>query len=186
MKLIPPPKFETKRLIIRPIKPEDAKSIFKWASKEKVVNLLTWPPYETVEGVESFILKRIKEHYEKNIWDPLAITFKGSDDVIGFVGAFLASEKAKCLEIGYVLDDVHWGKEIMAEAVYELVNQLFEKTDVHRIQVHTKDNNLNSKRVIEKLGFIKEGTVRDGAYVKGEFWTTHIYSLLRGEKLNSL
>ncbi|PKK96623.1 MAG: N-acetyltransferase, partial [Tenericutes bacterium HGW-Tenericutes-3] len=56
---------------------------------------------------------------------------------------------------GYVLDDTHWGKGLMIEAVNAVLKYAFKDLELDKVIVgHALDNN-QSKRVIEKAGFEK-------------------------------
>ncbi len=84
-------------------------------------------------------------------------------------------------EIGYMLLPDVRGKGYTTEAVKIIVDYLFLLKDIPRIQAIINENNLGSKRVLEKNGFIKEGTLRKMGFIRGQYLDGVMYSILREE-----
>ena len=97
---------------------------------------------------------------------------------IGGIGHFPAG---KLMEIGYVLIPSERGKGHCTEAVKIMVDYLFLSKDIVRIQAHTDVRNVASQKVLEKVGFKKEGTVRKFSFIRGEWRDGYLYSILREE-----
>ena len=97
---------------------------------------------------------------------------------IGGVVCFPAGEG---VEIGYVLDPKERSKGYCAEAVKIMVDYLFLSKNIVRVQAHMAVRNLASQRVLEKVGFSKEGTVRRFKFIRGEWRDMFLYSILREE-----
>ena len=85
------------------------------------------------------------------------------------------------LEIGYALSPEGRGKGYCTEAVKLLLDYSFLTTLVARIQAHTDVRNVASQRVLEKNGFVKEGTNRQSYFANGELHDMFIFSTLRKE-----
>jgi ribosomal-protein-serine acetyltransferase len=66
-------------------------------------------------------------------------------------------ENSTYADVGYWLSEVHQGQGLMTSAVEELVKFAFEKCNVERIEIHCGINNLKSRSIPERLGFINEG-----------------------------
>jgi RimJ/RimL family protein N-acetyltransferase len=62
-----------------------------------------------------------------------------------------------------------------------MVDYLFLSKDVVRVQAHTDVRNVASQRVLEKIGFKKEGVVRKSSFVRGEWRDSCLFSILREE-----
>lgn len=93
-------------------------------------------------------------------------------------GAFHFLE-GRCLEIGYALVRSERRKGYGAEAAQIMVDYLFLSKDIVRIQAHTDVRNMVSQRVLEKIGFKKEGIIRKYVFVRGEWRDAVLYSILR-------
>jgi RimJ/RimL family protein N-acetyltransferase len=97
---------------------------------------------------------------------------------IGGITHFPAGET---LEIGYVLNPSERGKGYGTEAAEIMVDYLFLSKDTVRVQAHTDIRNEASQKVLEKAGFKKEGVVRKGFFIRGEWRDCCLYSILREE-----
>ena len=75
----------------------------------------------------------------------------------------------------------YWNQGYATEAAGRVVEYGFETLDLHRIQAFVLPTNIGSVRVLEKLGFRREGVLRDYVLKWGEFQDRAIYGLLRGE-----
>jgi RimJ/RimL family protein N-acetyltransferase len=73
------------------------------------------------------------------------------------------------------------GKGYGTEALGIMVDYLFLSKEVMRIQVQTDVRNAVSQKVIEKVGFKREGTLRKDFFMRGEWVDAYIYSILREE-----
>ncbi|CAG7659144.1 Putative ribosomal N-acetyltransferase YdaF [Paenibacillus allorhizosphaerae] len=90
------------------------------------------------------------------------------------------NQKVNMVTIGYFLAESYWGKGIATKAVNVLVKFLFETVSVNRIQAEVMPLNENSKRVLLKNGFIKEGTIRQANVWAGKgIVDLEIYSILK-------
>ncbi|WP_250278255.1 GNAT family N-acetyltransferase [[Clostridium] colinum] len=148
--------LETDRLFLRTFTENDLDDFFEYAKTEEIGLNAGWIPHTSKEDSKIILNMFIKD---KNTF---AIVYKKNNKVIGSIS--LSKDKlrsgvnSKCL--GYVLSKDYWGKGIMTEAVKKIVQYCFVTLDLDILSVsHFKDN-IASKRVIEKNGFIYEGTIR--------------------------
>ena len=101
---------------------------------------------------------------------------------IGFITHFHVLHIAgKQLEIGYSLVPSERGNGYCTEAVKIMVDYLFLSRDTTRIQAQTDPRNEASQKVLEKVGFKKEGTIRKNFFMRGEWRDAYVYSILREE-----
>jgi RimJ/RimL family protein N-acetyltransferase len=87
----------------------------------------------------------------------------------------------KWMEIGYVFVPSARGKGYGTEAVQLIVDYLFLSKELARIHAVADVRNKASKRVLEKAGFQREGTMRKCVYNRGELRDYYLYSILREE-----
>lgn len=97
---------------------------------------------------------------------------------VGVVNTFPVGE---LLEIGFTLIADQRGKGYGTEAVTILVDYLFLSRDIVRVQAATDIRNIASQRVLEKVGFKKEGVVRKSMFIRVEWRDLLLYSVLREE-----
>jgi len=123
---------------------------------------------------------------EKMLESPLElkpfIIEKKDGNKIGFISHFYVLHPAsRQLEIGYSLLPSMRGKGYCTEAAKIMVDYLFLSKDTMRIQASTEVRNAASQKVLEKVGFKKEGTVRRCFFMRGEWKDAYLYSILREE-----
>lgn len=105
---------------------------------------------------------------------------KAPEKLVGIMVANDFNQKVNMVTIGYFLAESYWGKGIATKAVNVLVKFLFETVSVNRIQAEVMPLNENSKRVLLKNGFIKEGTIRQANVWAGKgIVDLEIYSILK-------
>jgi len=173
------PTLETKRLILRKLRLEDAKDLFEYASDPEVAKYVTWEPHKSIEDSINLI-KFTHERYEKRegiIW---GIVYKENNKVIGTFDISPVTKHFRA-EIAYALSRDYWGKGIATEAVKEAIKFGFEKMNLNRIQAMCIPENIGSYGVMEKVGMKYEGLIREYMYIKGKFQDLKLYSILRRE-----
>lgn len=84
-------------------------------------------------------------------------------------------------ELGFALGRTHWGKGYARTAVTAVLNFAFEQLDLHRVGADTDPRNDASIRLLEKLGFRREGLLREHYQVTGEIQDALLFGLLRKE-----
>jgi RimJ/RimL family protein N-acetyltransferase len=86
-----------------------------------------------------------------------------------------------CYEIGYSILPEHRGSGYATQAGRLMVDQLFNSTRVFRIQAHCLSSNDASRQVLEKIGMIREGTLRGLCFAAGQQLDVEMLSILRSE-----
>jgi RimJ/RimL family protein N-acetyltransferase len=84
-------------------------------------------------------------------------------------------------EIGYAIGSDYWGKGYMNEALTALIAHAFEVLDLRRLEADVDPRNTRSIRTLERLGFQREGFLRERWHVCGEIQDAFFYGLLRRE-----
>jgi len=107
-----------------------------------------------------------------------AIVYEG--EVVGSIGIFRKTNiHSKTAELGYYLAKKQWGKGIMTKAISEACAQVFAESDIIRIFAEPFSRNAASCRVLEKVGFSYEGTMKCNAVKNGKVEDMRIYALIR-------
>lgn len=152
--------FETDRLILRKFKADDAEQIFNnYSSKDTVTKYLSWKTHKSVEDAKSFLNGFVLPAYENEDTYRWAIVLKETNEVVGSIDVVRMDKPKKKVELGWVLDDTHWGKGIMPEAGKIVLDYLVEE-GFERIQAFHNIENGKSGRVMEKIGMQFEGVLR--------------------------
>jgi len=176
-----PPDVETARLRLRALREEDAPDVFAYAGDPEVARFVTWQPHRTVADSLGFIHDYALANYARRVPDPFALELRARPGVVGTAGCFWASETHRTLELGYALARPLWGRGLVAEAAGAVLDYVFASYSVERVQARCFTGNERSLRVMEKLGFAREGILRAALYKDGSTHDAHICSVLRGE-----
>jgi [ribosomal protein S5]-alanine N-acetyltransferase len=176
------PCFETARLALRTVVATDLDALFAVNADSEVTRYLPYPTWQSQEDADAWF-KRLQDRFAARIGVQWAICEKDDDRVIGNALIFGFSVDHDIAEIGYVIGREHWGQGYVAEAMRPIVAYAFEKLSCHRLQAKLDAMNHASARVLEKLGFAYEGTLREDFAKDGIRSDTAFYGLLRREWL---
>ena len=106
----------------------------------------------------------------------LAVTTHSTDRLIGFARLALGGVKAG--KLGYAIAADHWGNGYATGAARALVNYGFTHLGLHRITAAVGPDNSASIAVLEKLGFVQEGKLRDHVFTNGAWRDSILFSVL--------
>lgn len=109
------------------------------------------------------------------------IELKAEGCLIGTCGYCRWDQQHHHAEIGYDLWPDYWGQGLMPEALGALIRFGFVRMNLNRIEATTHTENLRSQRVLEKLGFQREGLLREYYCRDGIFNHQVLFSLLSSE-----
>ncbi|HZY95450.1 MAG TPA: GNAT family protein [Candidatus Bathyarchaeia archaeon] len=103
---------------------------------------------------------------------------------IGIVIHFNAGGSPFRTEIGYILKETARGQGYATEAASIIVDYLFLSRNLERVQAHTVAENSASHKVLERIGFKKEGELRHAGWLRGRWINYYSWSILRSEWAN--
>jgi len=173
------PRLETKRLILREPTLPDAEDVFVFRS-DPIVQRFNSEPMTDVSQAEELITNHHAKYLRTDgiLW---GITLKGKDTVIGSVGFSRRSNHNRAM-LGYDLAHEYWGQGIGSESVQEVIRFGFERMGLNRIEAETIEDNHESRKMLDKLGFVCEG-IRRGYSLEddGKYHGSAIYGLLKSE-----
>ena len=163
---------------IRTWKMEDAHSLAKALNNKNIHdNLRDGLPFPyTVSDAKDFISAMLAA--DSNNTFAWAITV--DDAAIGSIGVFRKENVHRLTaEMGYYISEEYWGKGIVTVAVKQACNYIFENTDIIRIFADPYASNTGSCRVLEKAGFVYEGTLRKNAVKNGQIADMKMYAIIK-------
>lgn len=144
----------TQRLVLRPLKQTDAAAMFDYAKCDSVGPNAGWTPHKNEDESLNILNFMIKTD---EVW---GITLKTDDTLIGTIGLHKdEDEKPTFRSLGYVLHPAYHGQGLMTEAAKAVILYAFEQTDTEVIGCGHFLDNIGSKRVIEKCGFIYQTNI---------------------------
>ena len=170
--------FQTARLLLRPVQPEDNEAIFVYRSDATTNRYQSSLP-SSIEEVDALIQSNPREFNISKTWYQLAIIEKSSGSLIGDIGVHFI-DNAQC-EFGCTLAKKYHRKGYATEALQSLIEHLFSILDKHRITASIDPRNVGSIQLFERLGFRKEGYFIQSLYINGEWVDDLIYAVLASE-----
>lgn len=177
------PVLETDRLVIRPLTLDDVPAVFEACRDPRLTEHTLFETHRTPDDTVGFVRDFALPRYADGIPEPLGIAWKHAPDwVIGCTGGRPTPTSDGAYEIGYWIAVPEWGKGVATEAVGGLIRFLFADTSTHRLQACTYPANAASERVLTKLGFRYEGTLRQVVFRRGRHHDTKLFSLLRSDR----
>jgi len=177
---LPTPTLRTSRLRLRPVTAADADALFALHSSAHVLRYWDSPPWSDRDRADCFIAAS-QQIAEEGTGARVAIDRDADSAFIGWCAVSRWNPDYRSASLGYCLTDVAWGHGYATEAARALLQWAFDSLDLNRVQAETDTRNVASARVLEKLGFIREGTLREDCIVNGEVSDSWVFGLLRRE-----
>jgi RimJ/RimL family protein N-acetyltransferase len=177
---LPTPTLRTARLLLRPFTDADTDAIFALGSNPRVLRYWDAPPWKARAQAERFIL-RCQQMAQEGSGARLAIERAADGQFIGWCTLMNWDPTYRSAMMGYCLDEPAWGQGFATEAAGALLQWAFNTLDLNRVQSEADTRNAASGRVLAKLGFLREGTLRENCIVDGEVSDSWVYGLLRRE-----
>jgi len=174
------PTLETARLRLRPFADSDADAIFALQSNAHILRYWDAPPWTDRARADQF-LATCRTMVEEGSGVRLAIDRSADGAFIGWCTLARWNPTFRSASLGYCISDAAWGQGYATEAAGALLQWAFKTLDLNRVQAEADTRNAASARVLEKLGFVHEGTLRQDCIVNGEISDSWIFGLLRSD-----
>lgn len=110
------------------------------------------------------------------------LTLRATGEVLGDISLFHVDEQCRRAEIGFSLQRRHWGHGYMSEAAGRLIDHAFDEFGLRRIEADIDPRNQSSANLLERLGFTREGLLRERWVVGGEVSDSALYGLLKTDR----
>jgi [ribosomal protein S5]-alanine N-acetyltransferase len=177
---LPTPTLHTARLRLRPFNDADASGLFALHSNAYVLRYWDAPPWSDRARAERFIAA-CRQMADDGTGARLALDRVSDGAFIGWSSLTRWNPDFRSASLGYCLDDAAWGHGYATEAARAVLQWAFDSLHLNRVQAETDTRNGASARVLEKLGFVREGTLREDCVVNGEVSDSWVFGLIRRE-----
>ncbi|WP_202411496.1 GNAT family N-acetyltransferase [Halobacillus halophilus] len=171
---------EGKRLYLREVLPEDWAEFHPYASDPDTVKYQPWGPHTETDSkffVRQVLIDARQKYRSRYVF---AIVVKADHHVIGNIELNIQDWDGVG-EIGFIIHHHYWGRGFATEACGLMLAYSFDHCGLHRVTALSSPENKASQRVLEKIGMVKEGTLREDIFVKGAWRDSSIYGVLRSE-----
>lgn len=177
--------IETERLGLRFLSKDDVDDVLIYQSDPDSVRYIPWEVRNRDDVLEALGRAETYLGLDSDTHSLLlAIVLKETGQVIGQLNTSMVDAKNFTANIGYALNKEFRGKGFVNEALVALVAHIFTNHNVMRVIADIDIRNLDSIKVIEKLGFRREATFIENDFCKGEWCSLHLYALLKREWLS--
>ncbi|PIP54941.1 MAG: hypothetical protein COX07_02600 [Bacteroidetes bacterium CG23_combo_of_CG06-09_8_20_14_all_32_9] len=176
---LPFSEFETQRLRLLRYTSRFAQDAFLWYSDEEVMKWAGPDTHKSIDNTLLFIKTITKANSDGKMiyW---AVHDKQSKKVIGDISLY-PDMKHRFASAGTFLMKTFWRQGIMTEAMQPVLWFAFNKLLLHRVEAQVFSEHIASIKLYEKLGFKKEGLLRQNFLINGTFCNSIMYSLLKDE-----
>jgi RimJ/RimL family protein N-acetyltransferase len=170
-------RLSTSRLELRPLCRGDALPLYGIYADPEFMRYWSTPAWTGIDQAAALIEGDLRELAEgQHI--RLGIFRRASAALIGTCSLFNFSAQCRRAEIGYGIARAQWRQGYMTEAVTALIDYAFLTLDLNRLEADIDPRNTASASSLERLGFVKEGLLRERWTVAGEVSDSALYGLL--------
>lgn len=166
------------RVTLRTLAAVDAPALFGFFSDPEVTRYWSRPPMTHLAQARTLV-RDIRAGYRSGDGLQLGVERNSDRSLIGTCTLFHFNRNCRRAEIGYALGSAYWGQGLMHEALQRLLIFAFEDLSLHRLEADIDPRNAASARSLERLGFVKEGHLRERWIVADVISDSDVYGLLR-------
>ena len=176
--IAPPPVLQGEKTRLRPLREDDLPRLVRWFNTPEVRHWLhhSERPDATAEAVtERFITNSDAAANVHWIIETLDGRLVGTTEL----RLTLRADRA---EMGIAIHDkAQWSEGLGTDAVRLVVDYAFEELNLNRVELTTDEDNVRALRCYEKVGFVREGLLRQHRLLDGRFGNTVVMGILRDE-----
>ncbi len=174
------PTLTSSRVVLRWLEHSDVPALFQIFSDQLVMRYWSSAPWiDNADGVE--MVESVRRGFAEGSLYQWGVARRSDEALIGTCTLAHVDAHNRRAEIGFALRHDQWGRGYMSEATRTLVRFAFEELELHRIEADVDPRNEASIRLLERLGFQREGYLRERWLVGQEANDTIFYGLLRRE-----
>jgi len=172
--------IEAERIAVRPVAATDLPALLAINGDPQVTQFLPYATWLSLDDGAAW-LARMEALGATGTGQQLVVVRRADTAVIGTLLLFKHDAGSQRLELGYVLARAHWGQGLMREALQAVCGQLFGALGVRRIEAEVNPANVASCRLLTRVGFTLEGTLRQRWVGNGVAYDTQVFGCLSQE-----
>ena len=174
------PDLATERLLLRQLERRDRDDVFSIFSDPEVMHYWNTPPMTHIDEARAFIAKA-RASFSKRLSIRWGLIRPSDGRFVGSCALFHFTGHNHCAEIGYALGREYWGHGYNHEALVAVLEYAFHTLNFHRVEAELDPRNAASIRTLERLGFEREGVLRERCIVGDEISDSVMMGLLVSE-----
>ena len=175
------PEILTQRLRLSQLVDSDAPSLFEYRCDPEVCRYQSFEP-ASIADAEAFIAGIQSNAFDTaGTWFQFAVRLRGSDLVIGDIGAHFMSDDPRQVEIGFTVAPRYQGRGFGTEAVSGLISFLLIDCRKHRVFASVDPRNEPSVKLLRRVGMRQEAHFRQSLWFKGTWVDDIVFGILKSE-----
>ncbi len=171
------PTLSAERVRLRWLRQQDADALFRIYCDPEVTRYWSTPPMRFKAEARRLVREVHEEHSAGHLHE-WGLAETDTDQVIGTCTLFNLDRDNRRAEVGFALGRTWWGRGLMAEGLTMLLDFCFARLELRRLEADVDPRNHASIRLLEQLGFRREGLLRERWNVGGELQDAAFYGLL--------
>ncbi|WP_107312577.1 GNAT family N-acetyltransferase [Burkholderia metallica] len=181
MPVFEPVTLSTSRLVLRPLREADAHAFFEIWSDAEAMRYFSFAPMTRVEQAVERVARNLTTSASGQ--DLICVLeLRETGEALGECALFHANEQCRRAEIGFSLRRAFWRGGYMREAASAVLDHAFDTLRLNRIEADIDPRNVASAQLLERLGFTREGVLRERWIVGDEVSDSALYGLLASDR----
>lgn len=170
--------IESPRLTLRPIEKNDVGDILEVYSCNDLMRYYHRPPFTTIDEAKEHTENLMRAQKEQSMihW---GLELRSTGRLVGVCGFHSFSEESKKARIDFDATSKLKGYGLVREALLVILHFMFTSTDINRIEIFVESANTSAATLLSKLGFTKEGEMRQYALRRESLTDMSLWALLR-------
>lgn len=163
---------------------DDYRVTYRWRKHEKTWDSVVGPKRFVSQETERKWVETAISLHERGEVLRFAVREMNSDKLVGILGVTNIDNHNRSFSTASMMDPEERGKGIIGKAREMVFRYMFDEMGMERVWVRVLEDNVSSRRSVEKFGYVQEGVMRKAAWKKGRFKDLIVYALLKEEFYN--
>ena len=172
------PQIKTTRLVLRQHLDADTKAYFEIMSNPNILRYYGKSPLSSQYAAKKEI-ESIRSNFNSGVSIKWALILEEDSTYIGNIGASGLKLPHNRATLSIIIHSNFWGQGLAKEALNASIKYLFDEMKLHRLEVYVDPKNIRAVEVFKKIGFQKEGILRDYEFEQGNYIDIAIYSFIK-------
>lgn len=165
---------------LRLLEEDDARELHALidANRARLAEWLPWAAAQKPEDTVGFIRRTREQLADNDGFQAAIVCEEAIAGVVGYVGV---DWQNRSTSLGYWLGEEYRGRGTMTLAVRALVNHALFRWRLNRVEIRAAEENRPSRAIPERLGFHRDGILREAELVQGRYLDSVVYSMLTAD-----